>query len=114
MCIGFWPDAAGQGCHVCMTQHDVNVMCCSNFSTPHWLLQGVLSSALEAGVCSQHRRGIYSRDMTAVEAALPHSCSGAWDAARLSAAPQVQLSWGRKPCVVVPVQFDGVRAMYAA
>jgi hypothetical protein len=39
------PMQAGYSCHVRMTQHDVNVMCCSNSSTPHWPLQGELSSA---------------------------------------------------------------------
>jgi hypothetical protein len=54
-----------------------------------------------AGVHSQHRRGVCGQGLTAVVAALqavlPHSCSGAWDAARLSAAPQVRLSWAVSP-----------------
>ena len=96
-----------------MTQHDVNMMCCSNSSAPHWPLQGMLSSAVEAGVRSRHRCGIYSGDLTAAEAAmraaLPYSFSGAKGAASHVVTPQVQLSWGRKPCVNAHVHFQGVQ-----
>jgi hypothetical protein len=99
-----------------ITQHDVNVMWCSNSSTAHWPLQGVLSSPLGLASAAQHRRDVCSRDLTAAEAALrgtlPYSLSGVWDAASHAAASQVQLSWGRKPCVTI--QFDGFRPTYAA